>query len=194
MGIDLTALIPYKGISPETLYAVEQIKADANGVFYQLFETLERKRAFPRAWEPQRYIPYWYDEVENVEAERIDLTIPMRYHLGQAGRAVFLQFGRNTIGLLGARMGYFCTDDQVQQAYLACIHEIGRQLGAIECYIAGDNHALYKAFKDHQGNFRKVSRLAKKLWEEEKATVKDIYVNLDESTYDIQGFYKLKIL
>ena len=133
---------------------------------------------------------YWYVELENKAVTTFDLNNYLRFALISKYNLIF-KFGKNTIEVTSAiRMNIFILDNDIQQAMISCFQYIGQLFEAIHSYILGDNHALYFEHQQSCGKFRNINRLAKKMENERKDNIKDMYIEL-ENSYDLEGFYKL---
>lgn len=185
MGVNVVALIPYKGINPQTLAEIEDIYQEGEGVFRDFSNVLQG--VFEVSSQEN---PYWFDEKLRTKVVEPDLTIPLRYSLIHS--SIHFRFGKNSIEVISeVRMSYFIQYKEIQSAMLTCFQEIGSRFNAIEAFIVGDNHPLYFAHLNTNGKFRKIARLARRLKKERKTSIEDLYVTIGTNIYEIEGYYKL---
>lgn len=189
MGVNVVALIPYKGINIETKKGLELIENKKDGSFMNFYTVLKKNDFSASDWKKA----YWYDEKERQIIANPILNEPLRYSLIH-GCNLYFKFGINTIEVISwIRMNSFIQNIEIQEAMLECYCEIGNNFDAMDFYILGDNHPLYFSHIESKGKFRELSQLAKRLEIEKKSEISDMYVDLDDS-YDIEGFYKYNLI
>lgn len=188
MGMDFSALMRYKGPTPELVGALDSLWTAPAEQIVRMAELWEQDGHASLPWSS----PAWVqlpDEPRSIELEQP----PELPNLGVAFRTregFYLTFGADVVEVYHLlRWYFFLTEPQWQKVMLDACACLGDLIGSTECVLMSDWHPAIKAFREGK-NF--ASALASADPDQgEVPALADLYIDPgSDSGWDSKGYWR----